>query len=315
MSMFKEINLKGLKKYSIKDRWSKIKLKDFSHPQKVSLNDFWKSLPNVIKVKEMNELLDKCVVAFQKHKPIIIAMGGHVIKCGLSPFIIELMKMGAIKGLASNGSVVIHDFEIAKFGKTSEDVATALEDGTFGMVSETNDIINSIIADGVREEYGYGEAIGKYLIKTNAPNNEFSLFANAYQQEIPFMVHVALGTDINHQHETANGSAIGECSLRDFRIFCNNLIEMNDGGIFLNFGSAVILPEVFLKAVTVVRNLGYPLKNFHTAVFDMNFHYRPQMNIVHRPTLSGGKGYYFIGHHEFMIPLFLLSLKERLQNA
>jgi len=315
MSIFKEINLNGLTKYSIKDRPSKISLKDFSHPQKISLNDFWKSLPNVLKVKEMNELLDKCVNAYQKQKPIIIALGGHVIKCGLSPFIIDLMKMGAIKALASNGSVVIHDFEIAEFGKTSEDVATALEDGTFGMVSETNDLINSIIKNGAKERSGYGEAIGKYLVEMNAPNNQFSLFANAWQQKVSFTVHVALGTDINHQHETANGSAIGECSLRDFRIFCSNLIEMNDGGIFLNFGSAVILPEVFLKAVTVVRNLGYPLKNFQTAVFDMNFHYRPQTNIVHRPTLSGGKGYYFIGHHEFMIPLFLLTLKERLNNA
>jgi len=315
MSKFKEINLKNLKKYSIKDRPSKIKLKDFSNPQKISLNDFWKSLPNVLKVKEMNELLDKCVVAYHKQKPIIIALGGHVIKCGLSPFIIDLMKMGAIKGLTSNGSVVIHDFEIAKFGKTSEDVVTALEDGTFGMVSETNDLINSIIEKGAKVKSGYGEAIGKYLIETNAPNNRFSLFANAYQLEIPFTVHVALGTDINHQHETANGSAIGECSLRDFRILSKNLIEMNDGGIFLNFGSAVVLPEVFLKAVTIVRNLGYPLKNFQTAVFDMNFHYRPQANIVHRPTLSGGKGHYFIGHHEFMIPLFLITLKERIQNA
>ena len=315
MSIFKEINLTGQKKYSIKNRPSKIGLQDFSNPQNISVKDFWKSLPPVLKIKEMNELLEKCVLAFQKRKPVIIALGGHVIKCGLSPFIIDLLKMGLIKGLAANGSVVIHDLEIAKFGKTSEDVATALEDGSFGMVSETNNIINAIIVDGAEKKLGYGEAIGKHLNKTNAPNNRYSLVGNAYQNKIPSTVHIALGTDINHQHETANGAAIGDCSLRDFRIFCNNLIEMNDGGVFLNFGSAVILPEVFLKAVTVVRNLGHPLKNFHTAVFDMNFHYRPQTNIVHRPTLSGGKGFYFIGHHEFMIPLFLLTLKERLQNA
>ncbi|MEA2095754.1 MAG: hypothetical protein U9P73_03525 [Candidatus Cloacimonadota bacterium] len=314
MSKFTEIDLSNLKKTSIRSRSSLVKKGSFSKPSLNSFNEFTQSLPNILKAKDFNELLDKCVQAYKNDKPIIVALGGHVIKCGLAPFIIEMMEMGLITALASNGSVVIHDYEIARFGETSEDVAAALESGEFGMVKETCDGINKII-NSAYKKLGYGEAIGKNLIEIKAENNHLSLFANAYKLDIPFTVHVALGTDIVHQHETANGSAIGDCSMRDFRILCNNLIKLNNGGVFLNFGSAVIMPEVFLKAVTVVRNLGYPLNNFYTAVFDMNMHYRPQTNIVHRPTLSGGKGYYFIGHHEIMIPLFFQTLKGRIKNA
>lgn len=314
MSKFTEIDLSNLKKNSIKSRQSLVKKDSFSRPGINNFTEFTQSLPDILKAKDFNELLDKCVQAYKNDKPIIVALGGHVIKCGLAPNIIEMMELGLITALASNGSVVIHDYEIARFGETSEDVATALETGEFGMVKETCDGINKIISTAYKK-LGYGEAIGKNLIEIEAENNHLSLFANAYKFDIPFTVHVALGTDIVHQHETADGAAIGDCSMRDFRILCNNLIELNDGGIFLNFGSAVIMPEVFLKAVTVVRNLGYPLNNFYTAVFDMNMHYRPRTNIVHRPTLSGGKGYYFIGHHEIMIPLFFQTLKERIKDA
>lgn len=314
MSKFTEIDLSNLNKTSIKSRSSFVKKEIFSKPDINNFKEFTKSLPDVLKAKDFNELLDKCVQAYKNNKPVIVALGGHVIKCGLAPNIIEMMELGLITGLASNGSVVIHDYEIARFGETSEDVAAALETGEFGMVKETCDGINKIITSAYKK-LGYGEAIGKNLIEIKAENNHLSLFANAYKLDIPFTVHVALGTDIVHQHETADGAAIGDCSMRDFRILCNNLIELNNGGVFLNFGSAVIMPEVFLKAVTVVRNLGYPLNNFYTAVFDMNMHYRPQTNIVHRPTLSGGKGYYFIGHHEIMIPLFFQTLKGRIKNA
>jgi len=314
MSKFTEIDLSNLKKNSIKSRSSLVKKGSFSKPVLNSFNEFTESLPKILKANEFNELLEKCVQAYENGKPIILALGGHVIKCGLAPNIIEMMELGVITGLASNGSVVIHDYEIAMFGETSENVAAALETGEFGMAIETCDGINKIISSA-KNKLGYGEAIGKDLIERNAENNYLSLFANAYKLGIPFTVHVALGTDIVHQHETADGAAIGDCSMRDFRILCNNLIQLNDGGVFLNFGSAVIMPEVFLKAVTVVRNLGFPLNNFYTAVFDMNMHYRPRTNIVHRPTLSGGKGFYFIGHHEIMIPLFFQALKERLKNA
>ncbi len=313
MSKFKEIDLSGLNKYSIKDRPSKVHIKDFADTS--SQTGLYENLPNILAAKDIKELVDKCISAYKSNKPVIIALGGHVIKCGLSPFIIEMVELGMVKALASNGSVAIHDFEIAKFGKTSEDVAGALEDGSFGMAEETCDGINLLIKEASRKKLGFGEAIGKNLLESNAPNNDLSLFASACKNKIPFTVHVALGTDIVHQHETADGAAIGDCSMRDFRIFCQNLIDLNDGGVFLNFGSAVIMPEVFLKAVTVVRNLGFPLKNFTTAVFDMNFHYRPQTNIVQRPTSTGGKGYYFVGHHEIMIPLFFRMIKERLQNA
>ncbi len=314
MSKFTEIDLSNIKKTSIKSRSSLVKKDSFSKPGMNSFKEFTQSLPDILKAKDFNELLDKCVQAYKNDKPVIVALGGHIIKCGLAPIIIEMMELGLITALAANGSVVIHDYEIARFGETSEDVATSLETGEFGMATETCDGINKIISSAYKK-LGYGEAIGKNLIETEAENNQLSLFANSYKMGIPFTVHVALGTDIVHQHDTADGAAIGDCSMRDFRILCNNLIELNDGGVFLNFGSAVIMPEVFLKAVTVVRNLGYPLNNFYTAVFDMNMHYRPRTNIVHRPTLSGGKGYYFIGHHEIMIPLFFQTLKERIKNA
>jgi len=314
MSKYKEIDLKNLKKNSIKDRTSLVKKDSFIKADVKNFKDFTDSLPKILKAAEFNDLLDKCVFAYKHSKPIIVALGGHVVKCGLAPIIIEMMELGLISALASNGSVAIHDYEIARFGETSEDVATALETGEFGMAEETCDGINKTITAAYKK-LGFGEAIGKELTDINAENNYLSLFANAYKLNIPFTVHVAIGTDILHQHDTANGGAIGDCSMRDFRILCNNLINLNDGGVFLNFGSAVIMPEVFLKAVTVVRNLGYPLNNFYTAVFDMNMHYRPRTNIVHRPTLSGGKGYYFIGHHEIMIPLFFQTLKERIKNA
>lgn len=311
MGKYKEVDLTGLKKYSIEDRPSKVHLKDLAKIADSNELNF----PDILAAKDLKELVNHCAAAIQNGKPIFTALGGHVIKCGLAPFLIEMMRIGWIKGLSANGSVVIHDFELAMFGKTSEDVATALEDGSFGMVTETCDSINKTIQKAAEKNLGYGEAIGKFLVENSAPNKEISLVANAYELNVPFTVHVALGTDINHQHETADGSAIGDCSMRDFRILCNNLIQLNEGGVFLNFGSAVVLPEVFLKAITVVRNLGYPLKNFYTAVFDMNMHYRPRTNIVHRPTSSGGKGYYFVGHHEIMIPVFYKLLKEEIENA
>jgi hypothetical protein len=314
MSRFKEIDLTQLKRYSIKERNSKVNESVFAQTYGTDLASFWECAPDVLKASDMQELLEHCVKAIKNGKPIIIALGGHVIKCGLSPILIDLVKKGVIKGIASNNSVVVHDYEIANFGKTSEDVATALAEGSFGMAIETADGINAIISEGSTKELGYGESVGKAINESNTPFKHLSLLSAAYEKQIPFTVHVAVGTDIIHQHASADGKAIGDCSLRDFRIFCNSLIALNDGGVYLNFGSAVILPEVFLKAITVVRNLGYPLKDFYTAVFDMNMQYRPQTNVVDRPTKDGGKGYYFVGHHEIMIPLFLLSLREKLMD-
>jgi hypothetical protein len=311
MGKYQEIDLSGLKTYRTAERPSKVQSSFFAGTGKVKLADFWSQTPDLLKAHDMQELLAACETAFRQDKPIIAGLGGHVIKCGLAPLLIEMIRLGVIKALAVNGSVVIHDYELAHFGKTSEDVAAALEDGSFGMASDTADGINNIVKNAWEAQLGYGEAIGKALSET-APNKHLSLLAAAYEYNVPVTVHVAIGTDIIHQHASADGAAIGETSLRDFRIFCHCLKDINDGGVFLNFGSGVIIPEVFLKAVSVCRNLGYPLKDFTTAVFDMNVHYRPLVNVVQRPVLPGGRGYYFIGHHEIMLPLFLLSLKERL---
>jgi|SRR5690554_1171661 len=313
MSRYKEIDLKNQKRYSLQERESKVDGSYFyKQAEDKSLSGFISSLPDILQAREFKELIDHTYQAVKNGKPVIVALGGHVIKCGLSPLLIEMLELGVIKCLAGNGSVAIHDFEIALTGQTSEDVKRALEDGSFGMARETGDQINRAIIDASSRQLGYGEGIGAYIEARNAPYRHLSLFAAASRKQVPFTVHVAMGTDIVHQHKSADGSAIGDCSLRDFRIFCEQLKGLNDGGVFLNFGSAVIMPEVFLKGVTVVRNLGYPLKGFYTAVFDMNYHYRPKVNIVERPTGNSGKGYYFVGHHEIMIPLFLGALKERL---
>lgn len=315
MSKFKEIDLSNQKKYSLKNRPSKVTQETFSLKSEIDPLGFLNSLPDVLKAAEIKELLEHCSNAYFKSKPIITGIGGHFIKCGLSPLLIEMIRLGLVKSIAANGSVIIHDFELTYSGHTSEDVSTALEDGSFGMAKETGEILNEAIKKGSEKKLGLGESIGQYLDNSVYPYKDNSVVLQAYKHNVPFTVHSAIGTDIIHQHSNADGCSLGDCSLRDFRIFCNSLIDLNEGGVFLNFGSAVILPEVFLKAVTVVRNLGISLKNFYTAVFDMNYQYRPKMNIVERPVSLGGKGYYFIGHHEIMIPLFLLSLKSKIEST
>lgn len=310
MGKYEEIDLINQKKYPLSDRHSLVNIGDFSKSGEIVLSSFWDCVPNILKAKDMKELISICTHAYHRKKGIIVGLGGHVIKCGLAPLLIDLIKTGFITGLAANGSVIVHDFEIALQGKTSEDVATSIEDGSFGMADETGTKINRIVSEASQSGLGLGEAMGKYIYETDLAYKNYSLLAAAYKYDVPFTIHVGVGTDIVHQHDTADGRAIGDCSLRDFRIFCKNLTSINDGGVYLNFGSAVILPEVFLKAITVVRNLGYPLRDFYTAIFDILMHYRPMNNIVKRPTKSGGKGFYFIGHHEILIPLFLFSLKE-----
>jgi hypothetical protein len=217
------------------------------------------------------------------------------------------MEAGYVGALVANGSVAIHDYEIAFFGQTSEDVSMALADGSFGMADETSRGINEAICRGSANEQGFGEALGQVILE-NAAHADLSLLGSAYRLGIPLCVQVALGTDIIHQSPYADGKAIGDCSLRDFRIFCSQVSLLDGGGVFLNLGSAVIIPEVFLKALTVARNITGSVKNFTTAVFDMNMHYRARVNVAQRPVETGGKGYYFIGHHEIMIPLLIKSI-------
>jgi hypothetical protein len=307
MSRYKEINLFDINVYSVKDRPSKVEPSAYAKQGKVDTSAFLDCLPDILKASDFKEFIARCKQAIDLQKPIIIGLGGHVIKCGLAPLLIEMMEQKLVSCFVINGSVAIHDYELAMFGKTSEDVSKALADGSFGMVFETTYGINSVITQGSKEELGFGEVLGKELLE-KAPNPENSLLAQAYKHEIPVTVHVGIGTDIVHQTPCADGKAIGDCSHRDFRILCNQLLELDEGGVFVDLGSAVVIPEVFLKALTVARNISGKLKNFTTAVFDMNMQYRALENVTRRPVETGGKGYYFIGHHEIMIPLWIKSL-------
>lgn len=312
MSVYEEIDLQKVKTYSIANRFSKINTADFAKPYQkgTSLKQFISNLPNVLIGSDFKKLIEKIVKAFRLNKQIIVMMGAHVIKCGLSPLINQLMEVGIIKCLALNGAGIIHDTEVANWGMTSEDVAEALNDGSFGMVRETADFINIAMEEGHQLELGLGEAIGKKISDSNAPHKQLSVLACGYENKIPITVHVAIGTDILHQHPDTNGAIVGEMSHRDFKIFCAQVAQLSKGSVVLNFGSAVILPEVFLKALTVARNLGNNAHGFITANFDMLQHYRPQVNIVQRPTQTGGKGYQFTGHHEIMIPLLVGGILE-----
>ncbi len=286
------LDFRKIKTISIRQRKNKVKLGNLTKPEDS------KVLINTI---EFNELIEKIINAYKKNKRIILMMGAHVIKVGMSLLIIDLMKKGVIKHIAMNGAAPIHDFEIALIGETSEYVEKSIEDGTFGMIEETGYILNQAIKEGAKNNYGMGYAIGKKINSLNLPNKEYSVLYNAYKLNIPATVHVAIGTDIIHQHPSCDGAAIGKTSYYDFKIFTESVSKL-ENGVILNIGSAVILPEVFLKALSIVRNLGYKVENIITANFDMIDHYRPRENVVQRPTSLGGKGYIIIEKHEKTIP-------------
>jgi hypothetical protein len=316
MTKFKQIDLSGVKTISIKDRKSKVSLNDFAIPldaKKASFKDFADSLPRILIGNELRDLVNDIVRARAKKKPVILMMGAHVIKVGLSPLIVDLLKRGVIMHVAMNSAASIHDVETAMWGHTSEDVAVNLMDGTFGMSKETGDFINLALVKGMKETTaGYGETLAKNILAKKGRNQSVSILANCYTLGIPVTVHAAIGTDIVHQQATMDGAATGELSFRDFKVFVNSVRDLINGGVVLNFGSAVIMPEVFLKALTVARNLGYKAKGFSTANFDMIRQYRPQMNVVERPTQKHGRGYNFTGHHELMFPLLAAMIKSLL---
>jgi hypothetical protein len=316
MSKFKQINLGDVKTISIKNRKSKVTPKDFAAPldsKKASFKDFIDSLPHILAGNELRDFVNDIAQAHAKRKPVILMMGAHVIKVGLSPIIVDLLKCGIITHVAMNSAASIHDVEAAMWGHTSEDVASNLMDGTFGMSRETGDFINNALVAGMKEsDAGYGETLAKQIIALHGKNQHISVLANCYHYEIPVTVHVAIGTDIIHQQPTMNGAATGELSFRDFKVFVNSVKDLVHGGVVINLGSAVIMPEVFLKALTVARNLGYKAKGFSTANFDMIRQYRPQMNVVERPTQKTGRGYSFTGHHELMFPLLAAMIKSQL---
>lgn len=307
MSRYRKIDLSRVRSHSLAQRTSKVDAMHLAKPGKVALDAFWDCCPDILQARAMKELISACRRAKERCKAIIAGLGGHVIKCGLSPLLVEMMEAGFITCICANGSVAIHDYEIAMSGSTSEDVSEALAEGSFGMAEETADEINAYLVNAAAEGLGAGEALGRELWE-KASYQELSLLANAWRLSVPVTIHVGIGTDIIHQHPSADGAAIGKTSLHDFHVLADQVTGLNDGGVFINFGSAVIIPEVFVKALNLARNTGHDVRDFTTAVFDMNSHYRPWENIVRRPVQTGGTGYYFIGHHELMIPLFVKSL-------
>lgn len=305
-----------IKTYPLKNRHSKVHFKDIATPYRTgsSFKAFLKSLPNFLAVQDFFSVVEAMAKAHRKQKLILVGMGSHVIKVGLSPIIIHLMEQGLIQGIAMNGSGIIHDFEMAYLGKTSEDVDKEINQGTFGMAEETGRILNTTIEKGMKKGLGMGEAVGQMIVKEKYPYHSKSILAAGERLGIPITIHVAIGTDIIHMHPSVNGAAIGETSLHDFKKFTAQVSRL-EGGVYLNIGSAVFLPEIFLKSVTIARNLGYPLRRLTTVNMDFLQHYRPITNVVKRPTQKGGKGYALTGHHEIMLPLLAAALMETLHST
>lgn len=304
------LSFNGLKTVSIHTREAKVRVEHFGKAYNGGgVSALLDSLPHILAADSLRSVLDALAAARDRKKMILWGLGGHVIKCGLAPVLLDLMRRGYAGAFALNGAAAIHDFEIAIAGQTSEDVEAVLPDGSFGAAEETGREFNAAL-DG---QTGFGESLGKHLEKIAHPRfAASSLLCETYRNSIPVTVHVAIGTDTPHTHPTANGEALGRATHHDFRLLCSLVKEINDGGVYLNVGSAVVLPEVFLKAVSVVRNLGHPLANFTTVNFDFLQHYRPKVNVVERPhARSGGHGYSLTGHHEIMIPLLAAALIER----
>ena len=306
------IDLNKVKTYSIKKRFSKVNREVFAKvsAKGKSFREFYESLPDILKARDLKEVAGAIVKAKKKKRAVIFMMGAQVIKCGLGPLVIDLIRKKIISALVLNGAGIIHDFEIAYQGKTSEDVGEALKDGRFGMGKETAEFLNNAVNQGVQEGLGLGEAVGRQIAREGLKFKDYSILYAGYKANIPVSVQVAIGTDIIHQHLSFDGALTGEGSQRDFLKLVESISKLGDGGVVLNFGSNVILPEVFLKALNLARNLGGKIDNFTAANFDMVHHYRPQMNVVSRPTQDSGRGYYIIGHHEIMLPLLHRAIIE-----
>lgn len=303
------LDFTGLKTVPLATRGGKVRVEDFAKPYTGGgIPGFLDSLPNILAGQTLRQVCDAIVAARQKQRAIIWGLGGHVIKVGLAPVLIDLVRRGYATAFALNGAAAIHDFEIAMAGHTSEDVEAVLPDGSFGAAEETG---REITLHGQTDpSVGYGEALGSRL-QSLAQHGASSLLYETYRAGVPVTVHVAIGTDTPHTHPTADGAVIGAHSHRDFKLLCSLVRDLDEGGVYLNVGSAVVLPEVFLKAVSVVRNLGFPLANFTTVNLDFLQQYRPKMNVVDRPHVNaGGHGYSLTGHHEIMIPLLAAALVE-----
>jgi len=310
------VDFSGIRTYSLKNRISKVSIKEFGRPYRGPgrLTPFIDSLPDILAARDLRSVIEAIALAYRKKRPIIVGIGAHPTKVGLNPILIDWMERGLITALAVNGAVIIHDFELAIAGKTSEDVDEQLDSGAFGMAEETGRYLNEAVIVGARRGIGIGAAVGQWINRAAAPNRRYSLLAAGDRLGIPVTVHVAVGTDIIHMHPSVSGAAIGEGSLLDFRSLASQVARM-EGGVYLNIGSAVILPEVFLKALTLVRNLGHTVNRFTTVNLDFLQQYRPLTNVVRRPTQKGGRGYSLTGHHEIMLPLLAAGVIERVHSS
>jgi hypothetical protein len=312
----READLSKIRTIPISGRANKVRAEDFSRPPGTdrSFHAFLDALPDVLVARDFRKVVAAIASAARNKKGVVVMLGGHIVKTGLAPVLIDLMKRGIVTHLAMNGSAAIHDYEMARFGGTSEDVAAGLRDGSFGMAEETGRGLNEAFVKGMAEERGMGESVARAIAAdATAAHPELSVILNAWRLDIPVTVHAALGAEIIHQHPAANGAAIGDTSHRDFRRLAASLERLDQGGVALNCGSAVIMPEVFLKALTIARNLnaGAP-REFVTVDLDMQRHYRPRVNVVQRPTIDSGKGYEITGHHEIMVPLLCWAVADAL---
>jgi hypothetical protein len=310
---FEPLDFSRIRTYALAERANKVAVSDFAgiHAKGGSLAEFLEKLPRFLVAKDFLAVAGAMAEAVRKGRPVVVMMGAHPIKCGLNPVLVDAMRRGIVAAVAFNGAGAIHDFETAYQGETSEDVQRGLDDGSFGMVDETSRLMNAALDAGVAAGLGAGESLGREINKANFPNRNLSIMATGAELGMPVTVHIAIGTDIIHQHPTANGAVLGEASYRDFQRFGSVVAQM-EGGVVLNIGSAVVMPEVFLKALTIARNLGNTVDHFTAATFDMIRQYRPSENVVRRPTHLGGQGYYIVGHHEIMIPLLFAAVTELL---
>lgn len=312
---FPPLPLEGIKTVPLASRPSKVGAEQVGRPHAPgrSFREFLRSLPDILAAESFREAVSAVACAVREGKVTALGMGGHPIKVGLAPILIDLMKRGVIRALAMNGSGIVHDFEMAFAGRTSEDVDASIDDGAFGMAEETGRILNEAITEGSRAGLGIGEAVGQRIVQDRLPHADMSLLAAGVRLGVPVTVHVAVGTDILHVHPQANGAAIGEASFIDFRTFAS-VVSRLEGGVYINLGSAVILPEVFLKALTLARSQGHRVDRFVTVNMDFIQHYRPLNNVVRRPTQKAGRGIALTGHHEILFPLFAAAVIEELSE-
>lgn len=312
---YRPISLKKVKRRSLRQRKSKVSLDILGKPfAGGSFRDFIETLPGVLAAKDFKEIVGAIVKARENGRPVVLGMGAHPLKVGLSPLIIDLMENGVITALAMNGACIVHDFELSLIGRTSEEVDEELCSGTFGMARETGSYLNRAINKGVKDGHGIGRSVGDYINRSRASYRGLSVLAAASSIGIPATVHVALGTDIIHMHPETDGASIGEGSMRDFRLFISVVSDLK-GGVYINMGSAVIMPEVFLKAVAAARNLKHEVKDFTTVNLDFNQHYRVRENVLRRPIMSGGSSYSITGHHELTFPLLAAVVMEEINGV